>query len=79
MNVNNEWLARGGFASHVYDRFRQQEETIVKPMTEIADSAYSCTKCSSRKIKMAFVQLRSGDEGTNVFLECAACLHQWHI
>jgi DNA-directed RNA polymerase subunit M/transcription elongation factor TFIIS len=79
MNHNLEWLQRGGFTAKEYDRFRQQEAHVAKPLTEIADSAYTCPKCGSRKIKMAFVQLRSGDEGTNVFLACTECHHDWNI
>lgn len=43
----------------------------------IEEGVEICFKCKSKKIKIIYKQVRSGDEGETGFFECTECKNKW--
>lgn len=61
--------------------FQKAEETmdtiVAEQMKPASTSMYTCGKCKNNKCTFYTAQLRSADEGTDVFVTCLNCNHKW--
>lgn len=46
---------------------------------QVEDSDEICPKCKSAKTLSSFLQTRSADEPTSVFINCVECRHRWRV
>lgn len=56
------------------DNVRQRTEEKIEHKTT---RMYFCKKCQNRKTRAYELQLRCGDEGGTLFIECVVCGHKW--
>jgi DNA-directed RNA polymerase subunit M/transcription elongation factor TFIIS len=78
-------MAYGGsssyFDSPVFAQYKAEEDAYLTDVTrgiKVEESIYICGNCGYNKVRVQAVQLRSGDEGQDVFYLCARCQHPWH-
>jgi DNA-directed RNA polymerase subunit M/transcription elongation factor TFIIS len=81
-DLNQEWVKRGGFASDVYTLARNLEESFVQTpqdVTEVAEGAVKCRKCSNYRLRFFDIQMRGSDEKSTVCYKCLnpECNHTW--
>jgi DNA-directed RNA polymerase subunit M/transcription elongation factor TFIIS len=56
------------------DNIRKRTEEKIEHKTT---RMYFCVKCQNRKTRVQEMQLRCGDEGGTLFIECVVCGHRW--
>lgn len=54
---------------------KKQEENELDEIVE--EGLETCYKCKSKRIKVIYKQVRSGDEGETGFFECSECGNKW--
>lgn len=61
------------FEEQIEDEKKRQEE-----LEEIVEEGLeTCYKCQSKRIRIFYKQVRSGDEGETGFFECSECGNKW--
>lgn len=77
--IENLKNGRYGKNSFFYDTCRQEQNEedafIVKPF-EVDEGVLECI-CGSRRTFSHPLQVKSGDEGTTIFAQCAECGNRW--
>jgi DNA-directed RNA polymerase subunit M/transcription elongation factor TFIIS len=63
------------------NRYRQLLTDLGKNDIQLGnkDSGVRCAKCKSTDVSFKFLQIRSGDEATSVFVTCARCSKRWRL
>jgi transcription elongation factor S-II len=56
-----------------------KEERSLKPETLPSTDRFTCPKCKHRDCVYHIMQIRSGDEGSTIFVMCNKCKHNWRI
>lgn len=62
------------FEEQIEDEKKKQEEELEEIVEEGLETCY---KCQSKRIKIFYKQVRSGDEGETGFFECSECGNKW--
>lgn len=60
----------------IYINQEKRIEEMKNIKTETSD-IFKCSKCHHTKTIYTTAQIRSGDEGTTVFITCINCHHKW--
>jgi DNA-directed RNA polymerase subunit M/transcription elongation factor TFIIS len=63
------------FEKQIEDEKNLQEEEELEEIIE--EGLETCYKCQSRRIRVIYKQVRSGDEGETGFFECSECGNKW--
>nr|UOX61081.1 MAG: transcription elongation factor S-II [Diabrotica toursvirus 3a] len=68
-----------GFQSKCFKKYENETNIFLKFLEEpgMEDSAFSCSKCKSKKILTMSKQTRRSDESTTVFAHCTSCSNKW--
>lgn len=61
------------------DAVAQREEKALKPKVMPKTDRYRCAKCKKNDCSFYEMQIRSGDEGSTIFVHCNNCGHGWRI
>jgi len=61
---------------NIKKELNEQYDFMTKPF-EIEEGVLKCGKCNSQKTFSFSKQIRSADEGTTVFAQCAECGNRW--
>ena len=56
-----------------------REEKALKPKAMPRTDRYRCAKCKKNDCSFYEMQIRSGDEGSTIFVHCNNCGHGWRI
>lgn len=62
------------FEEQIEDEKKKQEEELEEIVEEGLETCY---KCQSKRIRIFYKQVRSGDEGETGFFECSECGNKW--
>jgi DNA-directed RNA polymerase subunit M/transcription elongation factor TFIIS len=62
------------FEKQIEDEKKLQEEELEEIVEEGLETCY---KCQSKRIRVIYRQVRSGDEGETGFFECSECGNKW--
>lgn len=63
------------FEEQIEDERKKQEENELDEVVE--EGLETCYKCMSKRIRVIYRQVRSGDEGETGFFECSECGNKW--
>jgi DNA-directed RNA polymerase subunit M/transcription elongation factor TFIIS len=63
------------FEELIEDEKKLQEENELEEIVE--EGLETCYKCKSKRIRVFYKQVRSGDEGETGFFECSECGNKW--
>lgn len=63
------------FEEQIEDEKKKQEEEELEEIVE--EGLETCYKCQSKRIRIFYKQVRSGDEGETGFFECSECGNKW--
>jgi len=69
-----------GFGHLAFDETRKKQEEqdgFIENPFEVAEGIFTCGKCGGTKTYSYAKQVRSCDEGMNVFVTCVRCKNKW--
>lgn len=56
----------------------KEEKALNKDKLPTTDR-FTCPKCKGNECVYHIMQIRSGDEGSTIFVSCNKCMHNWRI
>lgn len=56
-----------------------KEEKALKPEALPTTNRFTCGRCKQKDCVYHIMQIRSGDEGSTIFVKCNKCKHSWRI
>lgn len=56
-----------------------KEEKALKPELLPTTTRFTCSRCKQKDCVYHVMQIRSGDEGSTIFVRCNKCQHSWRI
>lgn len=69
-----------GFGHTLFDETRKKQEEqdgFIENPFDVAEGIFKCSKCGGTRTYSYSKQVRSCDEGMNVFVTCVKCKNKW--
>lgn len=63
---------------HIHN-LKLKEEKALKPDALPTTNRFTCARCKQKDCVYHIMQIRSGDEGSTIFVRCNKCKHSWRI
>lgn len=63
---------------HIHN-LKLKEEKSLKPEALPTTNRFTCPRCHHNSCVYHIMQIRSGDEGSTIFVKCNDCRHSWRI
>lgn len=65
--------------SKQFERLKVKEEKALNKEKLPTTDRFTCPKCKGNECVYHIMQIRSGDEGSTIFVSCNKCMHNWRI